>query len=39
MSNQQREPVTNEPSQLLTAEENELVFAALGARRIVSHCS
>lgn len=38
MSNQ-REPVTNEPSSLLTSEENELVFAALGARRIVSHCS
>lgn len=33
MSNQ-REPVTNEPSSLLTSEENELVFAALGARRI-----
>ena len=36
MNNQTREPVANEPSLLLTREENEMVFAALGARRIVS---
>lgn len=33
---QQREQPTNEPSLLLTKEENEMVFAALGSRRIVS---
>ena len=34
-----REQATNEPSLLLSNEENEMVFAALGARRIVSRCS
>jgi len=33
----QQQPATNEPSILLSDEENEMVFAALGARRIVSH--
>ena len=34
--NQQREQPTNEPSLLLDRDENEMVFAALGHRRIVS---
>lgn len=35
--NQQREQPTNEPSLLLDRDENEMVFAALGHRRIVSY--
>ena len=35
----QHKQATNEPSFLLSDEENEMVFAALGAQRIVSHCS
>ena len=33
---EQREQPTNEPSLLLGRDENEMVFAALGHRRIVS---